>query len=703
MKQRSLSPRPIRFNYNLMSNQHTLLNAFSLQRRLFTMSLAFLVATFTLFPTLILADEASPNVQIRVEPSEIYEGESTLLTASVVNTTLDKEPDISSLQSDFDVVTLEPTTRSSIRTFYNGSEERREEKRITEYRFQLTPQKAGDYVVKSPEMYAEGKLLETKTATLKVKESSHTDLVILETTVSPEGPVYPLVPFEVSVNVFVKEAPEKYQSSDILELIVNNLGAPNLTIPWLQSRTIISGTIEDGELEEWLTQLSKKRYGFTLNNFQLSRDIFDFGFSFFDDHRQSTMFLPKSESVERVDNSGETVKYQKYSFVRKLRASKPQTFNFSSSTLKGYFIDFSNLSGPKQLPIFLTSKPVSMTVKAIPEENAPEDYIGVYGDVKQSVEISSDDVAVGDAFTLTVSLQGYGSFEGAKAPELKNEFPPDDFKIYQATERSLENGVAFDYKIRPVKSGRLTIPGIRTSYFNVEQGKFVREESQPISMTIRESLLPTDQSSLDEDSKEETSNSFSVMRTKELKHASQSKRIFFVIGIIALALVVFVFGVFSKKMLAYYNLRVEASNKRIREAAQSTLNEGLNKINESPTAGIQLLRIAFVQLIGKRFTQSIDALTDAEIISFFDNELNEKKQTSHIFKFDNHDDVSYRESVKTLRQIRLFFQNAEQIRFGGNVINDDNFATNTQTLFENWVRLLSNHTKKLSAWAVVPK
>ncbi|MBP5622355.1 MAG: BatD family protein, partial [Thermoguttaceae bacterium] len=601
------------------------------------MSCAFLVAVFALFPTLILADDPSSNVEIRVEPSEIYEGESTLLTATVVNTTLDKDPDISSLTSDFDVVTLEPTKRSSIRTFYNGSEERREEKRITEYRFQLTPQKAGDYVVKAPEMYVEGKLLEAKTVTLKVKESSHTDLVILETSVSPEGSVYPLVPFEVSVNVFVKEAPEKYQTSNILELIVNNLGAPNLTIPWLQSRNIISGTIEDVELEEWLSQLSNKRYGFTLNNFQLSRDVFDFSFSFFDDHRQSAMFLPKAESVERVNDVGEPVKYQKYSFVRKLRASKPQTLNFPSSILKGYFIDFSDLSEPTQLPIFLTSKPVSVTVKAIPEEKAPEDYIGVYGNIKQSVDISSNDVAVGDAFTLTVSLQGYGSFEGAKAPELRDEFPPDDFKIYQASERSLENGVAFDYKIRPVKSGRLTVPSIRTSYFNVEKGEFVREESQPITMTIRESLLPTDRSSLFEISKDETPNSDSFMGAEELKRASQSKRIFSIVVITAIGLIVFFIILLSRKMLAYYNLRVEASNKRICEAAQHTLTEGLNKINESPTAGIQLLRIAFVQLIGKRFTQSIDALTDAEIISFFDNELNEKRPSSRAFKLENDD------------------------------------------------------------------
>ena len=679
------------------------IGAHSSRCRCFVISLVSLVVVFTSSPTSIHADDASPDVQIRIEPSEIFEGESTLLTTSVVNTTLDKEPDVSSLQSDFDVVALEPTTRSSIRTFYNGSEERREEKRITEYRFQLTPRKAGDYVVKAPEMYVDGKSIETKSVTLKVRESSHTDLVLLETTVSPEGPIYPLVPFEVSVNVFVKEAPEKYQSANLLELIVSQLGAPNLTIPWLQSRNISSSVIEDVELEEWLSQIGNRRYGFTLNNYQFSRDIFDFSFSFFDDRRQSAMFLPQVESVERVNDSGEKIKYQKYSFIRKMRAVKPQTFTFSSSTLKGYFIDFSDPSKPKQQPIFITSKPASITVNAIPEEEVPEDYTGVYGDIKQSVEISSNDVAVGDAFTLTISLKGYGSFEGAKAPELKNEFSPNDFRIYQATERSLDNGVAFDYKIRPMKSGKLTIPGIKTSYFNVEQGKFVQEESQPVTMTIRESLLPTDQSSSNDDTKESSTHSNAVKGTTELKHATLSKRVFLAIGIVASALVVFFIGVLLRKMATYYNLRIEASNKRIREVAQQTLNEGLNKIHESPTAGIQLLRIAFVQLIGKRFTQSIEALTDAEIISFFDSELSEEEQSTHMFKLGKNDDVSYKESIETLKQMRLFFQNAEQIRFGGDAINDDNFTANTQKLFLNWVNFLSSQTKKLSNWALVPK
>ncbi len=101
------------------------------------------------------------------------------------------------------------------------------------------------------------------------------------------------------------------------------------------------------------------------------------------------------------------------------------------------------------------------------------DYVGVYGRITSSVDVDVDDVAVGDAFTLSLTLQGYGVFDAVKAPDLTKTVGADGiFKVYPPRERAIENGAAFDYQIRPTKEGAQEIPPITISYFDVEQGKF---------------------------------------------------------------------------------------------------------------------------------------------------------------------------------------------------------------------------------------
>jgi hypothetical protein len=696
------------------TNNHITMNIITFRTRLQSNSLrvynvlfALLTTSFVissiLVPTSVLADSPAPTAYMRLDPNEIYEGESTLLTVSVINMTLDEDPNVSALESDFAVVPLGPSTRTSIRSYFNGSQEQRVETLTTDYRYQLTPKKTGNVTIKAPGMLVDSAQVEAAPITLTVKESTQTDLVILEMSASPTS-VYPLVPFEVSIDVLVKEAPEKYQSRNLLDIIANNLGAPKLTIPWLQSRAIASNVIEEADLEEWLNEISNKNYGFALNNFQLSRDFFDFGFSMFDDRRQIAMFLPQAKSEERINNVGEKVKYQKYSFKRKMRGTKPIKLDFSPASLKGYFIDFTDISEPKQQSVFLSSQPVSVTVKAIPEEEAPDNYVGIYGNVKQNVEISSDDVAVGDAFTLTIAFQGYGSFEGAVAPDLIGIFPPEEFKLYKATERSLENGVAFDYIIRPIIQGNTVIPSIKTSFFNVELGKFVEEESQPINIAIRKSLLTKDDSVSNAPSRDSSIAPNSQTTSSIEKQKAKTNRFL----VLTLIIVLFVFSIYfvfliSRKLLSIYNIRLEASNKRIREAAQSALNEGLEIIKDSPSEGIKFLRIAFIQLIGKRFTQTVEALTDAEIIAFFDKELNEKKQASRLFKLEKLDEDSQKEVINILQKLKIFFQKAEKIRFGGGAITDENFNFSVKNLFQDWIKLLSRHYKKLSNIAIVSK
>ncbi len=642
------------------------------------------------------------RVVMGLSASSIYEGESTVLSVSVVNYKLDEEPNVEALSEDFNVNSLGSSTQSSVNVQYlNGAPKRVETKAII-YQYELTPKHSGVLTIASPQMKVDGRPVTADPVILTVKGSTQTDIVLLESSVSPQEAIYPLIPFEITVDVLVKAPPQKYAETDLLGLISQQLGAPQLIIPWLQSRSVMANTVVDEELEDWLEKLNDSRSGFALNNFQLSRSPFDFGFSFFDERRPA-MFLPKPERVERPDASGNTVEYFKYSFKRTYRAQAPTTLQFAASTLKGRFVNFENEDEPQPEAVYISTKPFTVTIQTIPEDQTPNNYVGIYGSVKQMVSVSSTEVAKGDAFTLTIAYKGYGAFEGAKAPDLSTLLAKDGkFKCYPASERALEDGVAFDYKLRPLEQGVQTIPEIKASYFNVEQKNFTEETSSPIKINVRESLLTQTDDEDDEDIAQTQADHSNASLTLAEQLEAEKKRtraaLTLVAALVGLGIAVaLVFG--AIKFVKYNKRRIEASNKRLIDNAQKRLALGLEQTAIAPIEGLQSLRIAFVQLIGKQFVQSVDALTDAEIVEFFETELDENKP-SRLFKLDKQDVATRQENIETLRQMRDFYKKAEQLRFGGARSVDPKFTSEVQTLFHDWVKLLCANIKKLSSVAV---
>ena len=636
---------------------------------------------------------ASSSVAMSLRPSSIYEGESTVLSIRVTNIELDAEPKLDSLKPDFEIEALQPSSQTSVQSYYDGSNQRRIETKTMEYRFRLSPKKHGTFTIKSPSMESGGRPLSAESVVLTVNESSQTNLVLLETRVSPGTEVFPLVPFEVSTDVLIKEAPEKYKSVDQLSVIVNQIGPPRLVLPWLQSQSIVEKTIPDVPIEEWLERIQNDDGGFVINNFQHARDPFIMSFSFFDEKREA-LFLPKAERVERTTDNGTKVGYLRYSFKRTYRASSSGSLEFGKATLRGSFIDFSNPDEPKPQQIYLSNNSTIVSVKEIPEQDAPENYIGIYGSLEQKTELSSNEATVGDALSLTLSYIGYGVFDGAKAPDLKETFAKAGFKVYPATQRSLENGVAFDYKIRPTAQGNLEIPSVKISYFNVEQGKYVEERSEPIKVSVEESALP----SSDETSPKSDASEFSQT---EVSHSSDQEQkiigIALKISSIIAAILTLGLAFSGARFLTRWNAeRVVQGNRQIVRIARNLLERGLERLETSPLEGLQFVRIAFVQLIGKFFKQSPDALTDAEIVNFFESELNETIREGKRFRLNSGEELANREAMETLKRLRDFFQDVEKIRFGGNGFQDDRFATNVTELFERWVQFLLRQTKSLS-------
>ena len=648
---------------------------------------AFSTDSFTIRRTLFAA-EGEPKLEIRVTPNEIYEGESTKLTISVINAKLDSEPSLDKLEDDFTIENLEPTKRSSVRIINSV----RTENYATDYNYRLTPKRAGVITIPAPIIEVGGRKLQAEPVKLAVREKTKTDLAFLEVETSAKNPIYPLVPFDVSVNVYIKEYPSKYEEYDPLSLIVHNLDAPLLSIPWLESRDFEDDLAAE-PLDDWLKGLSTRDYGFALNNYRRSNGVFDFGFSFFDEPVRRSFFLPKPEKVTRSDASGKNASFWKYSFTRRMRATTPSTFSFAPATLKGDFLDFSDPDEPKSRPIFLSSNSLSVKVKNIPLENAPDNYVGIYGNIKQEVSLSTSEASVGDAFTLTLAYAGYGSFTSASAPSISElDGIKGVFRVYPASERSIDSGVAFDYKLRPLKEGTFEFPAINTSFFNVESGQFETMESPTSQFVVKAGVLASA-----EDLNEGATNDQTEGGNKRDSEGAlrRQKEWFKLVAIVVVgtftffaALATFFFT--GRKALRVHAQRVASSNRRILDSARKTLESGLVKLDAVPTEGFSQIRLAFLQLVGKRLPHALDSYTDAEIVRFLDvefaKEIEEESETS-----------------ETLRKLKDFFKRSEKIRFGGGSSRDASFKENVVALFDSWSTLILARTKKLSTVARDPE
>ena len=619
----------------------------------------------------VFAESDDVKYEAKIIPSEIFEGESVQLVLSITNLDIDKSPDLTCLQGDFDVVELPPTKRSDVKITNYGSQVNRIETRVIDYNYTLKPKRSGVFNLEPPVIEKSGQKLIAAPVTLRVKDKSQTDLVYLELSSTHPDKLYPLVPIELVLSVFIKQFPDQFAERDPLDVIVENLEEPRLTIPWLESKTIDKTIYEHEPLEDWLNGYYSNKSGFAINNYRLSSDPFDFPFSFFSNAERKTYFHPKANIVSRTDSTGATAPYWEYSFRKKLTPINAGSYVFPEVTLKGNFIDFSSPTQPTATPIYLSTTPLTVEVAPIPEETAPDNYVGVYGKIEQKTSLSSKKATVGEALKLTISYTGYGVFDSAAPLDLSSDPQiAKYFKVYKPEERSLESGVAFDYSLRPLQPFHGEITKIRSSYFNVESGTFEELESQLGDLEIEvvpASDAPIVSSSQAADSMESVST---------INQASPSSPRLKRVCIVGLSSILSILALAGGIFISIKHRRKRSlSAAKIFQHVQPILEAGIAKFENSPADSFLLIRKAFLFLVAQKLPHSFESLTDAEIQEFlnkeFQPEINNSPKTALLIK-----------------DVCDFFQLAEKIRFSDSGENIEDFAERVRDLFKSWTSLL---------------
>lgn len=158
---------------------------------------------------------------------------------------------------------------------------------------------------------------------------------------------------------------------------------------------------------------------------------------------------------------------------------------------RGLFDDFFNdpfFSGGMQ-ERDISSKPVTINVKPLPDNGRPEHFDNLVGDWKISAKLDQDTVRVNDSVLLTVTVSGDGNVGFVPTPEVS---VPADIERYEPeleTTKTPEGGTLrgekkFKYLLIPRRAGEQEIPKISLNYYDPKAKKYVTRSTKPLSLHV---------------------------------------------------------------------------------------------------------------------------------------------------------------------------------------------------------------------------
>ena len=151
-----------------------------------------------------------------------------------------------------------------------------------------------------------------------------------------------------------------------------------------------------------------------------------------------------------------------------------------NSIFDGFFDDYTTIRKR------VMSKPVDVKVSPLPA-GAPASFGGGVGRFTMSAKMSKDSLKTHEAASLVITIAGTGNITLLEAPKVV--LPPDmeayDTKVSEKIDKGGRNGSkTYEYPFIPRSYGDFTIEPIKYSYYDINTGKYVTLESEPLSFYV---------------------------------------------------------------------------------------------------------------------------------------------------------------------------------------------------------------------------
>ena len=151
-----------------------------------------------------------------------------------------------------------------------------------------------------------------------------------------------------------------------------------------------------------------------------------------------------------------------------------------NSIFDGFFDDYTTIRKR------VISKPVDVKVSPLPA-GTPASFGGGVGKFSMSAKMSKDSLKTHEAASVIITIAGTGNITLLEAPKVV--LPPDmeayDTKISEKIDKGGRNGSkTYEYPFIPRSYGDFTIEPVKYSYYDINTGKYVTLESEPISFYV---------------------------------------------------------------------------------------------------------------------------------------------------------------------------------------------------------------------------
>jgi hypothetical protein len=421
------------------------------------------------------AAAGEPEIQVKVDRSRVYEGQSILYHVVLNHVDESVQPELLGFD-DFDVTPVghQPFNFHSTITINGRTQET--VRQGAQYTYRLTPRKQGVLRIPGPIAKVNGQTLRGEPIALEVLPAGSQDVAFMEIKID-RPTVYPTQQATVMLAIMLKQLPSPYADQEPMGV---RAGPPALTIPWMKDDDLPSGITPTAEWQQWMrSYLNQAGRGFSVNSL-IDQSMFAIL------EQRALAFRPAPSKTTRRDKHGNPQPFLRYEFTRTFTATKSGTYTFGPVTLQGTFlVGTSEERKLAQEEVYAVAKPAVLTCKDVPTDGRPDSYIGVVGKVTASAELTPQQVKVGDPLTLTIKVTGQGTVSNAAPPDLgRVPSVAERFKVYEATQQAKGNTCRFTYALRPLAESEQVFPSIPVSYFDVDQEKFVTLQTNELPLRV---------------------------------------------------------------------------------------------------------------------------------------------------------------------------------------------------------------------------
>ncbi len=146
----------------------------------------------------------------------------------------------------------------------------------------------------------------------------------------------------------------------------------------------------------------------------------------------------------------------------------------------------------RNVELKIKSNTLKINVKNLPAEGKPNSFTGAVGQYSLGSNIDAKEINANDAITLKYTISGKGNVD--LLPDLNVKFPAD-FEVYDpkvtTKTRKTSSGISgyktFEYTAIPRSAGDYEIPSVQFSYFDPQQNKYKRVESDSYKLLVNRS------------------------------------------------------------------------------------------------------------------------------------------------------------------------------------------------------------------------